>query len=74
MHTNCELLQSCNTEHGCLSGMQTRTCATWPLSTLLLPALVCLLPDFSKHAKQPGANILLELAPIMKLCLDNSGV
>ncbi|WIA12381.1 hypothetical protein OEZ85_012427 [Tetradesmus obliquus] len=30
--------------------------------------------DFSKHAKQPGANILLELAPIMRLCLDNSGI
>jgi hypothetical protein len=29
--------------------------------------------DFNKHAKQPGANILLELAPVLSLSLEASG-
>eukprot|EP00878_Enallax_costatus_P019817 GHUV01020920.1.p1 GENE.GHUV01020920.1~~GHUV01020920.1.p1 ORF type:complete len:519 (+),score=162.58 GHUV01020920.1:114-1559(+) len=30
--------------------------------------------DFQKHAKQPGANILLEINSIMELCLNTSGI
>jgi hypothetical protein len=72
-------------QHTCSCRPVTTLCRSDPTATFAdrvwclparLPACVCdclCWPDFSKHAKQPGANILLELAPIMTLCLDTSG-